>query len=188
MLPVQTRRKRNLTRAAALLACLLAAGCTGLKREPASAPAVPPAPEAPPQPPVPKTEQPGGPVLQGLPPEARRYLDELARAFAAQDTAFLIAQGERQYEEELRPQWDEESYLAMLYRYGDWAREQNRNPDPIPRLDPREIRDIEFLGWKEQGPLLEIQGRLITTGGADIPCSIVFNPRLKEPKILGLYP
>jgi hypothetical protein len=181
MLPVQIRRKWNLTRTTALLACLLAASCAGLKREPANAP-----PEAPLQPPVPKTERPSGPVLRGLPAEAQRYLDELARAFAAQDTAFLIAQGERQYEEELRPQWDEESYLAMLYRCGDWVQEQSRNQ--IPRLDPREIRNIEFLDWKEQGPLLEIQGRLITTSGADIPCSIVFNPRLKEPKILGLYP
>jgi hypothetical protein len=117
-----------------------------------------------------------------LPPEAQSYLGELARAFAAQDRAFLIGQGEIQYEAELRPRWDEESYLAMLYRCGDQER------GSVPRLDPGEIRELEFLDWEERGPLLEIRGNLITTGGVRIPCAIVFNPRLTEPRILGRYP
>jgi hypothetical protein len=102
--------------------------------------------------------------------------------------AFLINQGEPQYEEQLRPLWDAESYLAMLYRCGDWAPGRAGASNEIPRLNPREIREIEFLAWEERGPLVEIRGNLITTAGTRIPCGIVFNPRLDEPKILGLYP
>jgi hypothetical protein len=161
---------------------LLLAGCAGLERgqSPGEKPQAPPPPLT--------TKRPESPALAGLPPEARNYLDQLARAFAAQDRAFLLSQGERQYEEQLRPLWDEESYLAMLYRCGDWARERNDTSNRIPRLDPREIREIEFLTWEERGPLVEIRGNLITTGGTRIPCGIVFNPRLNEPKILGMYP
>jgi hypothetical protein len=173
--------------AAPLLATLLLAGCvslgTGQKDDGPTENTVPVAArgsvpqQAPDSPPV--AVSPTGrlddPAFKGLAPEVLDYLDALARAFAGQDTAFLIAQGEVQYEAQLRHLYDEGDYLAMLYR---------TDPDLIPQ----EILGIEYISWEEQGPMLEIHGRLIGAKGKASPCVIVFNPRLVEPRILGLYP
>lgn len=184
MLPVQIYPKNGLSWIVILSVGLLLAGCAGLERGQIPGEK----PQSPSPTPALTPKQPESQALAGLPPEARNYLDELARAFAVQDITFLISQGERQYEEQIRPLWDEESYLAMLYRCGDWAQGRADTSNEIPRLDLREIRNIEFLAWEERGPLLEIRGNLITTKGTTIPCGIVFNPRLEEPKILGVYP
>ena len=56
------------------------------------------------------------PRFRALPPEAWDYLETLAKAFREKDKAFLISQGEAQYEKELRFTLDEEIYLALLYR------------------------------------------------------------------------
>jgi hypothetical protein len=167
------------------LAALIVTGCVGLE----------PGPEAPSFP-VPRAAVGSSagrledPAFAGLAPEARLYLEELAQAFSIQDQNFLVAQGEPQYEAQLRPRYDEGSYLAMLYRTGPWAQDFPVPDDPktIPGLVPQEIQGIEYVSWEEQGPMLEIQGRLITTKGKAIPCLIVFNPRLREPRILGVYP
>jgi hypothetical protein len=116
-------------------------------------------------------------VFAKLPPDARLYLEALSVAFRTQDIAFLIAQGEPQYEAAVRPRYDEGSYLAMLYRAED-----------VPDLKPQEILGIGYISWEEEGPMLEIRGELFTTQGKTIPCVVVFNPRLREPKILGVYP
>jgi hypothetical protein len=136
----------------------------------------------------PPAERLDSPAFIRLPPEARSYLGDLAQAFRSQDTAFLLAQGEPQYEAALRHRYDEYNYLALLYRFGPLAREYPDDRDDIPQLDPREIRGIEYVSWEETGPLLEIRGRLITKAGSAVPCVIMFNPRLKEPKILGVSP
>jgi hypothetical protein len=127
------------------------------------------------------------PGFGGLPPEARAYLRELSRAFRDQDTAFLLRQGERQFEADVRPRRDDESYLALLYRAGPWGTDAPRAAAEVPRLFPGEIRYIEYSDWEERGPLLEIRGRLVTRTGV-IPCVIMLIWRLVEPKIQGLYP
>jgi hypothetical protein len=169
---------------------LLLAGCAGLPPETA-------APEAAPPPP-PRTESPapvddGGysarPPL-GLPPEAGEYLEALARAFSGADRDFLLAQGESQFEAENRGRYDEESYLALLYRLGPLSMDgaSVQAGAGIPQLDPARIRRIEFAGWEEQGPVLIIHARLITRAGEAIPCQLTLLWRLREPKILGVYP
>jgi hypothetical protein len=182
--------RKPLPPALAILALsLLAAGCAGFgpgnrlsqspERPPESAPA----------------KQPEAPDSRGfaekdlfwekMPPGAQAYLMELARAFARQDTAFLLAQGEPQFEAEVRPYYDEENYLAMLYRVGPYGEESS--PAAVDRLIPEKIKEIEYTDWEERGPMLKVRGRLITAG-AKIPCLILFNPRLRTPKILGAYP
>jgi hypothetical protein len=128
------------------------------------------------------------PVFAKLPPDARLYLEALSLAFRTQDIPFLMSQGELQYEAQLRPRYDEGSYLAMLYRAGPWAQEYNGKAEDVPDLKPQEILGIEYISWEVEGPMLEIRGELFTTQGKTIPCVIVFNPRLREPKILGVYP
>jgi hypothetical protein len=129
------------------------------------------------------------PAFKGLAPEALDYLGLLARAFAGHDGDFLIAQGEPQYEAAVRHRYDEGTYLALLYRTGPWAQGYPfpKDPDTVPDLIPQEIQSIEYISWEEQGPMLEIQGRLITARGKT-PCVIMFNPRLREPRVLGIYP
>jgi hypothetical protein len=165
------------------LAALLFAGCAALgpgqkdsgpSENTASAAAASQAPDSP-LATVSPTGRLDDPAFKGLAPEALDYLGALAQAFAGQDTAFLIAQGEVQYEAQLRHLYDEGAYLAMLYRTG-------------PDLIPQEIQGIEYISWEEQGPMLEIHGRLISIKGKASPCVIMFNPRLREPRILGLYP
>jgi hypothetical protein len=83
--------------------------------------------------------------------ETRTYLEALSRAFASQDREYLLSQGEESYEAEIRPHYDEGSYLAMLYRtYAAdslWDRGRQR-----PSLDPGDVLGIEYLDWEEQGP------------------------------------
>jgi hypothetical protein len=151
--------------------------------------------EAPETPPEPAVSRPGTtgpePENQGLniiPQEAREYLDALALAFSRQDLDFLLSQGEKQYETELKSCYDEETYLAMLYRIGQYTEESPWGETALPRLEWQKIKGIEYDRWSEKGPLLEIQARLIPHKGKDIPCEILLIWRLKEPKIQGAYP
>jgi hypothetical protein len=126
--------------------------------------------------------------LQDIPQEAREYLAALALAFSRQDLEFLISQGEKQYEAELKSYYDDGTYLAMLYRVGPYTEESPWRDMELPRLEWQEIKDIEYDRWSEKGPLLEIQARLIPYKGKDIPCEILLIWRLEEPKIQGAYP
>jgi hypothetical protein len=174
--------KKAFFAAALALAC---AGCAGLPPEQAVPEAAPPPPEAAPA----GSGYSAGPPL-GLPPEAGEYLEALARAFSAADRDFLLAQGESQFEAENRGRYDEESYLALLYRMGSLSEDSPSVPagGGIPRLDPARIRRIEFAGWEEQGPALIIHARLVTRTGEAVPCRLALLWRLREPKILGVYP
>jgi hypothetical protein len=127
------------------------------------------------------------PLFQRLSPETLGCLEALSKAFAAQDRAYLLSQGEENYEAEIRPYYDEGSYLAMLYRAGAYAAEGPGDSGGRPFLEPGEILGIEYLDWEEQGPMLLIRGRLVTKTGT-LPCRIVLAWRLAEPKILGAYP
>jgi hypothetical protein len=176
---------------AVLILSLLAAGCAGFGpgnragQIPESFPGEAPAKQ--PESPASETAAGKAPLWERMPPEARAYLAELVRAFARQDTAFLLAQGEPQFEAAVRPYYDEENYLAMLYRTGPYGETSPPDSTGKNRLKPGEIRGIEYTDWEEQGPILKVRGCLIT-GAAKIPCAIFFNPRLRAPKILGAYP
>ncbi|MDR1211817.1 MAG: hypothetical protein LBK40_06255 [Spirochaetaceae bacterium] len=124
--------------------------------------------------------------LAGLPEEARHYLDALSAAFAAGDEAFLISQGEAMYEDLVLPRYDRETYLALLYRAGPYAEEEG--PLSLPRLDPAAVRGIEYLGWKEESFLIEIQGRLLMKKGSPLSCRILLHWKLEPPKIIGEMP
>jgi len=133
------------------------------------------------------------PAFAGIPIEAKNYLKTLAAAFRNADKEFIISQGEAQYEKELRPQYDEEVYLALLYRAGsqngdsEWESPHVYGPD-ITRLQYKEIRAIEYIEWEETGPMLDIKGRFHLKNGETLPCRIVLVWRLTEPKILGERP
>jgi hypothetical protein len=128
-----------------------------------------------------------------LPPEAQSYLADLSRAFRAGDGDFLLSQGEALFEAQIRPAYDAETYLALLYRAGPLAGNAPaeitaRAGDSLPRLNYRQIRGIEYSGWAEEGPLLRIQGRFLTRNGEAIPCEILLVWKLVEPKVLGVFP
>ncbi|MDR2134660.1 MAG: hypothetical protein LBP27_06090 [Treponema sp.] len=137
---------------------------------------------------APEDSRPDSAAFRDMPPEAQAYLELLARAFIDQDENFLLAQGEAQFEAEVKPGCDRETYLALLYRSGAYAAESPRAGTRNPRLNPAEIRRIEYIRWQENGPVLEIEGRFLTVTGGIIPCRIILLWRLKEPKILGRFP
>jgi hypothetical protein len=127
-------------------------------------------------------------LFSGLPPEAQKYLRSISQAFRVSDTEFLLAQGERQFEAEVKKFYDDETYFALLYRIGAYAAESSWEKAEKPHLNFREISRIEYTDWKEDGPMLEIKGQLITVSGEAVPCKLILAWRLTEPKILGRYP
>jgi hypothetical protein len=178
----------------ALWAALCLAGCAGLAPEKAGAPPETPPPE---QPRVmaeaaPPEQRRLGPFRaappENLPPEARAYLEDLSRAFRDGDKEFLRNQGEAQFEAEVRPFYDEDRYLALLYRVGPYAQDRPRQDPAIPRLSPEEVDHIEYAEWEERGPYLEIRGRLVRRGKDPLPCCILLIWKLREPKIQGRFP
>ncbi|MDR3145814.1 MAG: hypothetical protein LBU21_06020, partial [Treponema sp.] len=119
----------------------------------------------------------------------------LSKAFRNGNRDFLLSQGEAQFEAEVRPFYDEETYLALLYRVGPYGQESPRTDTESPRtdtesprLDPEEILRLEYADWEEAGPLLELRCRLVRRRGPPLPCRIMLAWRLREPKILGRFP
>jgi hypothetical protein len=169
----------------AVLTALYLAGCAGVAPEKAE-----PLPDAPP-PALPERREPA-PVRkafpENLPPEAQAYLENLSRAFRNRDREFLLTQGEAHFEAEVRPFYDEEVYLALLYRVGPYAQDRPRQDLHFPRLSPEEVDHIEYTAWEERGPYLEIQGNLARRGKEPLPCCIVLIWKLREPKIQGRFP
>ncbi|MDR1252140.1 MAG: hypothetical protein LBK62_08220 [Treponema sp.] len=175
--------------AAALLMAALMLSCAQSPRAVESA--VPAASISPAEPPAATATPPenmlNGPAFKNIPGEAKDYLERLSRAFLFQDESFLLAQGESQFEAEIRPRYDKEIYLALLYRIGVYAADSPRVGGQPLRLTPAAIRHIQYLSWKENGPLLEIKARLIDKNGTTTPCLIMLIWRLREPKIEGLF-
>jgi hypothetical protein len=130
----------------------------------------------------------GATAFSGLPGEAREYLAVLSRAFREQDAEFLLAQGESQFEAELKGKYDDGSYLARLFRTGSYASQAPRTGIRPPSLDVKEISHIEYTDWEDKGAVLEIHGKIITKSGQSVPCAIFLLWRLIEPKILGAFP
>lgn len=148
---------------------------------------VPPPPEKPPQR-LPRKDGLDSPLFGDIPLEAKDYLRTLAEAFRAKDGEFLIAQGEPQYEKEQRFRHEEDVYLAMLYRVGPYSTDTHWNSPDIPRMDYSQIEAIEYLGWEEKGPMLQIAGLLYYEDSSTLPCGVTLLWRLLEPKILGHRP
>jgi hypothetical protein len=128
------------------------------------------------------------PAFRDLPPEAAEYLELLGRAFADRDRDFLVSQGETSYEADNRSRYDDETYLAMLYRVGPYREDSPFQEITLPRLEYAEIRGIRYTAWEEKGPLIRAEAYLVPRRGETIPCEIMLLWRLKEPKILGIYP
>ena len=126
-------------------------------------------------------------LFRDLPLVAKNYLRTISRAFRRQDREFLISQGEAQYEMEQRFLMDDEAYLAHLFRIGPLSENHYLKPLVQPRLYVNTVRAIEFTGWEEIGPMLEIRGRLHFVDGSTIPCLIKLIWRLAEPRILGAW-
>ena len=123
-----------------------------------------------------------------LPRAAREYLKILSDAFRNKDKDFLLAQGETLFERDMRPRFDDEVYLAMLFRIGPFSTGSTMVSPILPRLYIAEVSSIEYLEWEESGPILEISGRLIMEREYPIPVLIKLIWKLEEPKILGIRP
>jgi hypothetical protein len=126
-------------------------------------------------------------AFEGLPPEARNYLQSISAAFSARDKAFLLAQGERQFEAEMRPRYDDESYLALLFRLGRYEADTPVEDMDLPKLAVETCTGIEYTSWREWGPVLEIRGQILRKNEPPLPCLIILVWRLREPKILGHF-
>ena len=110
------------------------------------------------------------PGFRNIPEEARAYLGILSEAFRQKNRDFLISQGETQYERELRHQMEDETYLALLYRVGSHNEDSQWASMTIPRLNPAEVRAIEYAQWEEAGPMLRITGRLHLEDNNTLQC------------------
>ncbi len=130
----------------------------------------------------------GNPVFSALPPEARGYLQRLAAAFEDQDKTFLLAQGEAMFEKIVRPQYDDEDYLAMLYRIESYAGDSPFAPEVGPKMYISKISHVEYTGWEPGDPVMEIRGKLFYKDKRSVPCRIMLVWKLDDPRIIGWYP
>jgi hypothetical protein len=122
-------------------------------------------------------------LFGGLPDDIRTYLFRLGTAFAAHDSAFLLSQGESEYEKEVRSKVDDDEYLALLYRAGVYA-EDAEWQSPFA-LDLDRVTFIDYTSCQEYGPVLEIEGLIYMDTGRPLYCRIILLWRLVPPKILG---
>jgi len=126
--------------------------------------------------------------FRALPSIPRSYLETLSLAFRNKDRGFLILQGEDQYESDLRPNYNEEVYLAMLFRTGPYHADAPWNYTGIRTLNPDLVRSIQYTQWEETGPMIRVTGILHLENGEEMPCEIILLWRLEEPRILGYWP
>jgi hypothetical protein len=125
-------------------------------------------------------------LFSGLPADIRDYLLNLSAAFAAHNTAYLLDQGESEYERIVKGGVDDDEYLALLYRAGAYA-EDAEWLSPFA-LDVSKISFIDYTAWRERGPVLEVDGIMYMDNGPPFLFSIMLLWRLGNPKILGIYP
>ncbi|GHU39708.1 hypothetical protein FACS1894190_05480 [Spirochaetia bacterium] len=122
-----------------------------------------------------------------LPAVIREYLKQIADAFENHNNKFLIAQGEENYDKDLRGSTSEGQYLAMLYRAGPYIKDSTWQI-PDYKLNLSAVQHIKWLSYREQGPVLEIEGIITESSGKTIPCRLMLLWRLNIPKIIGTYP
>jgi hypothetical protein len=139
-----------------------------------------------------KVERPGtgleASIFADLPEGVRAYLERLAQAVREHDAKFLLAQGEPNYARRLRPQLDDETYLALLYRVGPYAVERPTDSERPLRLSAAKLRAIRYTGWDDRGPVVEVRGVLALDGEAPLPCRISVLWKLSEPRLIGQEP
>jgi hypothetical protein len=125
------------------------------------------------------------PIFAQLPSEVKSYLQAVSAAFKNHDEAFLLAQGEAMFEQTVRPHYFDDEYFIMLYRIGDSDEFLSAVSKNIAISD---ISRIEYTGWENGDPVMEIRGRVFYDNNHFLPCRIMLAWRLDEPKIIGLYP
>ncbi len=123
-----------------------------------------------------------------LPPELRVYLKKLSDAVGRQDTAFLSAQGEQNWQERYRQAFDQGRYLALLYRTGPYAQEQDATGPDMPSLAPHSLIGLRYEGFTDRGIVIEVRGFFVDRSGTRIPFDLFVMHRLAEPKLLGWEP
>jgi hypothetical protein len=119
------------------------------------------------------------PIFAKLPPEVKTYLQTLSAAFKNRDADFLLAQGEALFAQTVRPHYNDSDYFIMLYRIGG-------NIWDAPCIS--DIHHIEYTGWEHGDPVMEIRGRLFYNDAQFVPCVIMLDWKLDDPKIIGIYP
>lgn len=144
------------------------------------------------KPPAHPPEKPGSeldsPAFALMPPEAKRYLADLSLAFAGADKRFLLAQAESGYERRVKPLFDETRYAALLYRIGPYAKDAPSAGERMPALDLGAVAGIRFTTWRENGPVIEIGGKLRSRNGKEEDALIVLLWKTDPPRILGWEP
>ncbi|GMO37399.1 MAG: hypothetical protein Ta2F_13630 [Termitinemataceae bacterium] len=126
-------------------------------------------------------------AFSALPPEIQKYLNGLRTAFKEHNNDYLNKQGELFYEMDVKPKFTTAQYIAMLYRIGPYAKDSTWQI-PAFFLDLNKVRSLEWIDFSEQGPVLNVNAKLILYSGDPLPCRIMLMWRLKEPKVIGTYP
>jgi hypothetical protein len=121
-------------------------------------------------------------------PFARTYLEHIAEAVNSGDSGFLLSQGESWYEKRMKPNLDDPTYLAFLYRLGPFSKESPADSGTIPRVSPSDIRSVRFTAWNHLGPILEVRGTFRLADGEALPFTMDVLWKLDPPRILGLEP
>ncbi len=140
------------------------------------------------EPPPPPGAELDEPVFSSLDPETKNYLVRLERAFIERDAAFLLSQGERDYEGRVRPGTDDEWYLALLYRLGPYASDSEAMDDRPLRVGVGSIAYLRFTGMDRLGPVAGLRGVVALADGTKLPCNVYLLWRLQPPRILGREP
>ncbi len=128
------------------------------------------------------------PAFSTMDPLTLNYLERFAKAVSTGDTDFLLSQGESWYEERLRPNLDDSSYLAYLYRIGPFSKDSPAGSGSIPRILPSEIRSVRFRAWNTNGPVLELGGTFGLADGKELPFIMDLLWKLDPPRIIGMEP
>jgi hypothetical protein len=183
---VNLRAKSLFAAAAVLLTVLLPAACAGIGPERTGGALPLEEYVEKPSPPVEEHRREDDAFFKGLPAGVRAYLLKLSAAFATHDAAFLLAQGEGEYEKTVRNRVEEEEYLAMLYRAGGYA--DDAVWEAPYELNLGNVTYIDYTAWREQGPALGVDGNIYLDKGRPILFSMKVLWRLNEPKLLGVYP
>jgi hypothetical protein len=169
-----------------LLAAVLSTACAGLKSGKDGGVLSPKERTEKPPLPVEECSREDDVLFRELPAGIRAYLRKLEAAFAAHDAAFLLAQGEGEYEMAARNRVNCGEYLAMLYRAGRYA--DDAVWEAPSEIDSDKIACIKYTAWREQGPVLGVDGKIYPDEGRPILFSMKVLWRLNEPKLLGVYP